>query len=345
MAVTGTGTQADPFVVHSYSEFISLSGHVGVADSSVHIKWFDEPKQVLDCNDYGSEFKWGPFTTNINYASVTYYIDLNGCTIKNFLIADGVTMFEGDYSAMTGAVGKIVICDKTSKRVDNEEEETEKKTGSLRNVFMGSATSKICGDYVEFHDVSISANVAGSTVIPFDGDGNLVIDNSAIYLQAGTLNTSLFNNAIITDTDLELHIGDQNQKNIFASTNLTDCRIQGKISGYGLSTGYNADTCVLDHCGLDGKSLNYTNCVIDLDLTDSRIISYGYGGSRYDVFLNYNGYNFNTNVICNSHHPNDTGHESSYDYQSDWNFMSHSLMRNGAYLNNQGFTVVEVVEG
>lgn len=328
MAVTGTGTQADPFVVHSYSEFISLSGHEGVADSSVHIKWFDEPNQVLDCNDYGSEFKWGAFTTNINYGSVTYYINLNGCTIKNFLIADSVTMFAGAYSAMTGAVCKIVI-----------------SNGSLRNIFLGSATSKICGDYVEFHDVSMSTNTAGSTVIPFNGNGNLIIDNSALYLVGSTLNTSLMKGATISDTDIELHITDQNQQNMFRNCSFTDCRFQGKIGGKGMGTGYNVDTCVLDHCGLDGKSLNYTNCVIDLDLTDSRIIGYGYSVSRYDVFLNYNGYNFNTNVICNSHHPNDTGYESAYGYQSDWNFMSHTLMRNGAYLNAQGFTVVEVVEG
>jgi len=316
--------------VHSYEEFISLSGHEPITGTkAVYIQFFDTPNRTIDCNDYGSEFKWGEFTGNARlYGNCTYYIDLNGCTIKNFLIEDGKTMFFGeDQHEWNGSYTRIEI-----------------SNGAIRNVFMGSATSKVCGDYVEFHDVSLSVNASGSTVVPFDGNGHIIIDNTALYLVASTLNTSLMKGARITDTDIELHIANQNEKNIFDAT-LTDCRIQGKISGKGMPTGLNADTCVLDHCGLNSKSLNYTNCVIDLDLTDSRIINYGFGGSRYDVFINYNGYDFNTNVICNSHHPNDTGHESFYGYQSDWNFISHTLMRNGAYLNSKGFTVVEVVEG
>ena len=60
MAVTGTGTQADPYIVHSYSEFISLSNTMG---STGYIQFFENenPNQVIDCNAYGADFKWHSF--------------------------------------------------------------------------------------------------------------------------------------------------------------------------------------------------------------------------------------------------------------------------------------------
>lgn len=331
MAVTGTGTQADPFVVHSYDEFISLSGHGPIQSTgAVYIKWFDEPNQVLDCNTYGSEFKWGSFSGTTGYGGTNYiYIDLNGCTIKNFLIDAGVTMFSSP-----GASGQLVI-----------------SNGSLRNIFMGSATSKVCGDYVKFNNVSLSVNASGSTVVPFDGADNLIIDNCAMYLVASTLNASLVKRARISDTDIELYITNQNEKNIFGGdtnnfntwTSLTDCRIQGKIGGtpmnwdtsraivFGSSAGANN--------GHNGKVTKLTNCVVDVDLTDSY---YNYTGARYEIYHAQNTGDLNTNVFCNSHYPS-LGESKAYSYPSDWNYISHTLMRNGAYLNAQGFTVVEVV--
>ena len=337
MAITGQGTQADPFVVHSYSEFISLSEHSRISGTeAVYIKWFDEPNQVLDCNTYGTEFTWDEFTTKnpSSEGNNTFYIDLNGATIMNFLIAPGKTMFNPK------GANNSYAC------------KMEVYNGAIRNVFMGSATSKVCGDYVKFSNVSMSVNASGSTVIPFNGADNLIIDNCAMYLTASTLNASLVKRARITDTDIELHIANQNQKNIFGGetdnastwTSLTGCRIQGKIGGaaiswesqYGLVFGASSGS----NNGHYGKITKLTNCDIDVDLTDSY---YDFQGARYQIYRPSNTGDLNTNVFCNSHYPS-VGESKAYVYPSDWNYMSHSLMRNGAYLNNQGFTVVEVVE-
>lgn len=323
MAVTGTGTQADPFVVHSYDEFMTLSGHAPIQSTeAVYIKWFDEPNQVLDCNTYGSEFKWDEFTTQSPTlrGSNTFYIDLNGATIKNFLIAPGKTMFNPKgYSG--GYTCKMEVYN-----------------GAIRNIFMGSATSKICGDYVEFHDVSISTNVAGNTVIPFDGNSNLIIDNCAIYLQASTLNTSLFSKTIITDTDLELHIGNQNQQSMFPNCSFTDCRFQGKIGGGPIRTG-NYPSFYFTVFGLNTNGAQtgdtvLTNCVVDVDISD---MTPDWTGAAVHFYVPSNGATLNTNIFCNSHCP------EGYSHPSDWNYITHTLMRNGAYLNSVGFTVVEVV--
>lgn len=337
MAITGSGTQADPFVVHNYTEFISLSEHSPISGTeAVYIKWFDTPGQTLNCNDYGSEFTWGEFTTKDPSAegSNTFYIDLNGATIKNFLITPGKTMFNP--KGYNGYTCKMEVYN-----------------GAIRNVFMGSATSKFCGDYVKFHDVSLSINTSGSTVIPFDGADNLIIDNCAMYLVASTLNAPLIKRARITDTDIELHIANQNQKNIFSGdsngistwTSLTDCRIQGKISGttinwdsasglvFGSSSGSNS--------GHYGKVTKLTNCVIDVDLTDSY---HDWQGAQYQIYHAQNTGDLNTNVFCNSHYPS-VGQTKGYSYPTSWNYMSHEQIRNGEYLNSKGFTVVEVVGG
>lgn len=325
MAITGTGTEQDPFIVHDYSEFISLSGSghdAGVRDHKVYIQFFENnrPNQVIDCNNYGSEFKWGAFTDNSGYyGTVTIYINLNGCTIKNFLIADGITMFGGHYWAITGAVGKIVI-----------------SNGSFRNVFMGSATSKICGNYVEFHDVSMSVNISGTTVTTFSGS-DTVFDNCAIYLVASTLYANPFYYINFSDTDMEIHVSNLNGYYIFSRCILTDCRMQGKLAGSISDVGGHAFAMLCYNFGSGNPDSVMTNCVVDMDASETKA---NWFGSELCFYLVGNNQTLNTNVFCNSH-----GLPDGYHFPSAWNYMSHENIRNGTYLNNVGFTVVEVAGG
>ena len=328
MAVTGSGTQADPWIVHSYDEFMSTKNVS--ADGTYYVKFFDTPNQTIDCNTYGSEFKWHQYETNF---SGTWYIDLNGCTIKNFLIADGETMFPGYYAQWIGNRYFYI------------------SNGSFRNVFLGSATSKFCVNYVHFQDVSISFNFAGTTVTPFDGDGDVTFDNCAMYLVGSTLQAPVIKRATLTDTDIELHIGNLNGNIPFSGNDwnncstLQDCRIQGKLGGNVHNSNYEGCGTVLgiptENTNSDYQLCQYINCVVDLDLTDTTFTERGYG-SPYKVIAASGSTYMNTNVICNSHYPS-TGEASGLRYPTDWNYMDHEHIRNGAYLNNQGFTVVEVV--
>ena len=335
MAITGQGTQANPFIVHSYSEFMSKSncGPSENISNTYHtfIKFFDEPNQVIDCNDYGSEFTWGNFEINTNTGTHTVHIDLNGCTIKNFIIGNDKSMFNNKYFAINGNSANFEV-----------------KNGKFKNVFLGNSGSKVStytdGGTGKFQDVSFSINASKSGSAVFKGS---TLDNCFVYISTGTALPSggLLQNCSVTDTDFKIYIANQNNKAIFPDTTFTDCRFTGKVGGVGQTFEYNADTCVLDWCGMNGKTLNFTNCVVDLDLTDGRIVSYAYGGSKYDVFLAYNGYDFGTNVVCNSHRPVDEGHSQFYGAETAWNFMSHEHMRDADYLNNAGFTVVDVSGG
>lgn len=325
MAITGTGTEQDPFIVHSYEEFISLSGSghdAGVRDHKVYIQFFEDnhPNQTIDCNSYGSEFKWGTFTDNSGYyGTVTIYINLNGCTIKNFLIADGVSMFEGHYWSISGAVGKIVV-----------------SNGSFRNVFMGSATSKFCGNYVEFHDVSISINISGTTVTTFSGS-DTVFDNCAIYLVASTLYANPFYYINLSDTDMEIHVSNLNSYYIFSRCTITDCRIQGTVTGNICDVGGHNYAILCYNYGSGNPDSVMTNCVVDMSALGTKA---NWMGSALHFYLTGNGTTLNTNVFCNSH-----GLPEGYHFPNVWNYMSHENIRNGTYLNNAGFTVVEVAGG
>lgn len=343
MAITGSGTQESPFIVHNYTEFISLSGHQPIDyTKAVYIQFFDTPGQVIDCNTYGLEFKWDAFEDSAStWGDVTYYIDLNGCTIKNFMIKAGVKMFEGHYIGMSGATGKIII-----------------SNGAILNVFMGSATSQVCGNYVEFHNVSISTNFSGNTEIPFNAttNGLLVFDNCALYLVGATLLAPVISCASISDTDIELHISNQNGIIPFGAPSgalsqalyceLSGCRIQGKISGVpcahvegghysvlGCATAYND--------GDIGKICKLVNCVVDIDLSDSFVDE---SGIMYLIYKATGATDMNTNVLCKSLYPSGGG-TMGYIYPDSWNYMTSAQIRNGQYLNDQGFTVVEVLGG
>lgn len=337
MAVTGTGTQNDPYIVHDYSEFISLSNTL---NSTAYIQFFDNehPNQVINCNTYGSKFKWHNFKPAWPSGNGKIYINLNGCTIKNFMIADGEAMFSGIYNGVQRYAMSVVV-----------------SNGSIRNVFMGSATSKFCDDYVEFKDVSLSVNFSGATVTPFNGDGNLNVDNCSMYLVGSTLQAPIMTKGIISDSDIELHISDQNGICMFNGGNtygnystLNGCRIQGKISGtpishvetgkcsvFGCATPYNS--------GDTAKQCKLINCVVDVDLTDS---FFNYHGATYYIYKASGSTDMNTNVLCKSHYP--TVSSYGYSYPTDWNYMDHEgveSIRNGSYLNEEGFVCAIVVAG
>lgn len=343
MAVTGLGTEENPFIVHNYEEFISLSAHVPIGDThAVYIQFFDDghPNQVIDCNTYGSEFRWGAFIPIVGYGAINYNINLNGCTIKNFMMADGTTMFTGDNggSSYNPGMKKIII-----------------SNGFIRNIFIGSATSKICGDCVEFHNVSLSVNFSGATVTPFNGNGNLTIDNCAMYLVGSTLQAPIMTNGIVSDSDIELHISNQNGICMFNGggaygyySTLNGCRIQGKISGTPIS---HAETgkCSVFGCaspynsGDSAKQCKLINCVVDVDLTDS---FFDYHGATYYIYKASGSTDMNTNVLCKSHYP--TVSSYGYSYPSDWNYMDHEglqSIRYGPYLNDEGFVCAIVVGG
>lgn len=79
MAITGTGTQADPYIVHSYTELKTACNNNGV---------FVELANDIDCNSYGEDFEWD----RVNVGTGTDF-NLKGHTIKNFKVKENTYGF------------------------------------------------------------------------------------------------------------------------------------------------------------------------------------------------------------------------------------------------------------
>jgi len=71
--MTGTGTQADPYIVDNWADFRT----VDTSSSSIYVKWADSENKIIDFNDIKPD----------GYNSEIYFpanVDFNGWTLRNF---------------------------------------------------------------------------------------------------------------------------------------------------------------------------------------------------------------------------------------------------------------------
>lgn len=203
MAITGTGTQADPFLVHSYDEIKSAYG-TG-ANDTIYIRLEND----INCNDYGDTWEWETITSEYSYP---FIFDLNGYTIKNIMIKSGNALFEG----------------KTSSSIIHN--------GKILNVFNNAGESVIAGNGLTLKDISMSVNGTGLTSYAFN---QISMNNCAVYFKSNKLNQEVFLRANITspfkNTDFYLDISNVNSKKIFGGSSnyltIDNCRISGKLCG------------------------------------------------------------------------------------------------------------------
>ena len=313
MAITGTGTQADPFVVHSYTEFISLSNQTPIEGSIYYIKFFDEPNQILNCNRYGSDFVWGNFHVP---AGVTADIDLNGATIKNLRIADNTAMFTSGYWSSQYGYSNFGVA--------------YLHNGKLLNVFAGVGTSRLeGGGAIKIENMSISANANGITA-PFLDCSTWTtcnIKNSAIYVEAAKLNANIYDgNLTIKDSDLKMVVGNLNRKWMLTNrVSLSGCRIRGKAAGLPPI----AEVYPYGDVSRVFEGDKMTNCVVDFDISEITDCS----SDR--AFINFNT-DTQITVISTEHWIEGLTPPNS------WQYCSRNEIRDADYLNNNGFIVVNV---
>lgn len=233
MAITGQGTQEDPWIVHNYEEIKSayLKTNGG---SKLYIKLEND----IDCNDYGDTWEWetiSPYTSSCDYA-----FDLNGRTIKNIMIKSGNALFN---------------CNSNRDIIHN---------GKILNIFNNAGKSIIYGNGLPLKNVSMSVNGTGLTDCAFN---RISMNSCAVYFKSNKLNNEIFLRANVTspfkNTDFYLDISDVNSKKIFGGSSnyvtIDNCRISGKLRG----------TLVNTYMSLGGA----TNSVIDVDTTLADCVS------------------------------------------------------------------------
>ena len=204
MAITGTGTQVDPFLVHDYDEIKSAYGTA--ANDTVYIRLEND----INCNDYGDTWEWETITRNYNHN----IFNLNGHTIKNIMIKSGNALFEG----------------KTSSSIIHN--------GKILNVFNNSGASVIDGNGLTLKDISMSVNGTGLTSYGFN---NVFFENCAVYYKSSKLQanviyfTGAYSDVIgAKNSDFYFDVNNMNDKVLTSSVNNIDydnCRFRGSVSG------------------------------------------------------------------------------------------------------------------
>ena len=203
MAITGTGTQADPWIVHNYDEIKDVLQNK--LDSGTYAKLAND----IDCNEYGDTWEWETITLRANWV---FEFDLGGHTIKNIMIKSGNSLFYGKSTVNVIRNGKIL------------------------NVFNNDGESVIAGNGLTLKDISMSVNGTGLTSYAFN---QISMNNCAVYFKSNKLNQEVFLRANITspfkNTDFYLDISNVNSKKIFGGSNnyltIDNCRISGKLCG------------------------------------------------------------------------------------------------------------------
>lgn len=203
MAITGSGTEQDPYIVHDYTELRTACNNINV---------FVELANSIDCNDYGEDFEWQ--TVELGDGSD---LDLKTHTIKNFKVADD------NYAFHCGNWSKI-------------------HNGKILNVYLARSygfsahwnSTESRWAYLE--NLSISINTGGglNNIEVFD---SFAMNACAIYIE-GDVNTHLIyvynaDGAEITNTDFLLDIDSNTGScSIFSGYNrrVKNCRIRGRFN-------------------------------------------------------------------------------------------------------------------
>ena len=164
MAITGTGTEQDPFIVHSYDEIVeAVTSHYGTGNTP----YYSQLANDIDCNDYGVDWEWETIELASNASGKTHsdILDLNGHTIKNVYIANSNYLFRGVSSSYP----------------------TEVKNGKILNIFGNSPSSVFSAITITNISASMQLGHISNNAI-----NTCVVHNCALYAIILDMNTQSF---------------------------------------------------------------------------------------------------------------------------------------------------------
>lgn len=254
MAITGQGTQEDPWIVHNYekikSAYLKTNG-----GSKLYIKLEND----IDCNDYGDTWEWetiSPYTSSCDYT-----FDLNGRTIKNIMIKSGNILFN---------------CNSKRDVIHN---------GKILNVFNNNGEKIISGGLLK--DISISINGTGLTSYAFY---SVYFENCAVYFRSSKLLTSVFysngstGEVVLKNCDVYVDINNLNGIDVASSVNpciFDNVRIRGKVMGFPCQ---HSILWSVPQRYLFGGNVEANNCVIEIDTKDTGLTGSVNDGVLVGVF-------------------------------------------------------------
>lgn len=95
--MTGTGTQADPFIVDNWADFSTID----TSSSEIYVRWADSENKVIDFNEINPE----GFSTTVKFPA---NVDFNGWTLRNFY-STATRIFEGWSSSVLSNISNLIL--------------------------------------------------------------------------------------------------------------------------------------------------------------------------------------------------------------------------------------------
>lgn len=251
MAITGTGTMSDPYIVHDYTELKEACEYQNYDSSTSTIGTnYVKLANDINCNDYGSAWEWETIDLKNTASGSQHFaeLDLDGHTIKNVYVKTGsYRMFTASASSSYYDYGIV-------------------KNGKILNVFANNSNG--FAQYVTFKNISFSGNyssLSGSV-------GSAVFIGCQFYECAVYLESANHGNHVIfsgsplrmINTDVELHIDNITNTTVIVFNlgsgirQVENSRITGSLTGTSEITTANSD--LIANYGL-------VNCVIELSIS------------------------------------------------------------------------------
>lgn len=308
MAITGTGTELDPYLVHDYDEIKTFITDTIVGDT------YGKLANNIDCNEYSAGWEWESIQLP-NVSGTVRHLDLDSHTIENIYIKDNNSLFLG-----RGTASQYI----------------EINNGKILNVFGNNIKS--IASYCYFNNISLSSQIntvsdgaalnlckadrLGLYIIFMHGNQKAIFATNAMYLKNIDVYTEVYD---ITSTSSATGTAFMIFKNTASggSYTLDSIRVEGKLVP--------SSTCTNATTIFSNKVI--TNSVFEVDTTAfDEVLS-----TEQNVVPSSSTA---TNTVINasklsSSHVIPTGYMSA---------SSNTAMRTGSDLRTIGFLVVNVEE-
>lgn len=218
MAVTGKGTETNPWIVSTIEEIAEYFGKDTNDESGTEIYLKLKDNTVIDCNRKGASWEWETIRPNGHAGKV--YFNLNGGTIKNMIVAANNYLFWSQSSRDIKIYSDV-------------------EGGKILNIFANRARGFFQGyGTITLENISVSCNSSGVTEFAFI---NVDIINSSVYVKSskigdytGGMYRCVIKAKSAKNSDFWFDIDDMNGGMLIGTSSdydVADCRFRGSVKG------------------------------------------------------------------------------------------------------------------
>ena len=242
MAVTGSGTEQDPWIVHNISEIQSC-----ISQSGKYMKLAND----INCNDYGTSFVWSTLSSNADF-------DLDGHTIKNIEVGTSTYFSSGSSGLIhNGKILNVFLNGSMAFSLDGKFKNVSFSIDATAQTITDSSTAVFNGNQTNIDSCAIYVRNTKKALV-HDGSGNYITINET---------------DIWVDSDVDTTgTGGGGYWSTYIGAAMVKSRLRGKLKKYNGTAIVHSDVtnCVID---LEIETPTISNTISGGTVTSSAINS------------------------------------------------------------------------